>query len=889
MQPLFIASQRRASRAFALAGLIALSFSSSDAQLERRYAEPTASAKALAAPGPIAGSSASSTSCTLGWVPTFGGEPGPHWTVHALAEFDDGQGPALYAGGDFTFAGGVATNHVARWDGESWSALGGGFDGPVNALAVYDDGGGPALYAGGAFHTAGGEPAQGIARWDGSAWSALGEGVNGVVSALKAFQSGGSGRPVLYAGGHFDAAGGMPASNVASWDGSVWAALGSGTDDWVSAFELFDDGTGLALYAAGYFDTAGSLPAHAIARWDGESWSSLPGGPSLYVSNALAVFDDGQGPALYVGLGPGVVRWDGKSWSSIGSGVGYYIDALTTYDDGSGLALYAGGQSFGKWDGTSWSPIEIGGLQPQALAVFDDGEGSALYAAGYSASLARVVKYNGVDWSLLGSGMDGSVSALSVFDDGGGPRLYAGGTFAHAGDVPASRIARWDGTGWSPLGSGVTTDSPWAIPYLSALAVFDDGGGPGLYAGGSFTEAGGVPASSIARWDGSSWSALPGVVATVSALAVYDDGSGPALYAAGGFIFPGSGDLERVVKWDGSTWSTVVTGLDGGGGWPADATAFAVFDDGAGPALYIGGLFFDPGGSPYYLGKWNGSSWSPLGSGMYGPIGALAVFDDGGGPALYAGGGQVAKWEGGQWAALGSGIGGPAPRVYALTVLDDGGGQALYVGGFFETAGGVSSRNIAKWDGAGWSALGSGMSMYDTVVSDDVRALVPFDAGGGVALYAGGSFASALDSGDSYIARWGCPPPVAEVPGCFGNPAALSAVSSVASAGQPFIVQFTADAPLSGVASLIFGLDGTSPAGCGVLVPGIGEILVALVPAPHPIGSEPIQDGVAAFTIPVPADPLLVGVKILLQGGGLIPALAPPIEVSTGLAVRIVP
>ena len=42
----------------------------------------------------------------------------------------------------------------------------------VNALAVS----GTNLYAGGCFTTAGGVPANNIAKWNGSAWSALGRG-----------------------------------------------------------------------------------------------------------------------------------------------------------------------------------------------------------------------------------------------------------------------------------------------------------------------------------------------------------------------------------------------------------------------------------------------------------------------------------------------------------------------------------------------------------------------------------------------------------------------------------------------------------------------------------------------------------------------------------------
>ncbi len=48
----------------------------------------------------------------------------------------------LYAGGDFTTAGGVSANHIAKWDGSAWSALGPGMNGTVNALA-FDGGGQP--------------------------------------------------------------------------------------------------------------------------------------------------------------------------------------------------------------------------------------------------------------------------------------------------------------------------------------------------------------------------------------------------------------------------------------------------------------------------------------------------------------------------------------------------------------------------------------------------------------------------------------------------------------------------------------------------------------------------------------------------------------------------
>src|SRR5207249_3062900 len=101
-------------------------------------------------------------------------------------------------------------------------------------------------------------------------------------------------------------------------------------------------------------------------------------------------------------------------------------------------------------------------------------------------------------------------------------------------------IAKWNGSDWSALGSGFGG----YFPYVYSLAV----SGSDLYAGGNFTIAGTSPATNIAKWNGSSWSALgSGVNAFVSALAV----SGSDLYAGGRFTRTGNIAVDRIVKWRG--------------------------------------------------------------------------------------------------------------------------------------------------------------------------------------------------------------------------------------------------------------------------------------------------------------------------------------------------
>jgi hypothetical protein len=365
--------------------------------------------------------------CEPGWLPTFG-DPGSPEDVLALVGHDDGSGPALHVGGDFSALAGLGANNIGKWDGSSWNVLGAGLNDRVDALAAFDDGSGAALHAGGRFRMAGGMPANRVARWDGSSWSSFGAG------------------------------------------------LGVGVDE-VQALVGFDDGAGPKLYAGGDFFAQPNGSPRKLARWNGSSWQGIGSNINGEV-NALAVFDDGAGPALYVGgnfvsaggvTSNGIARWDGSSWSALGSGMtGQGVFSLAVFDDGSGAALYAGG------DFTA-----AGGVPASCIARWD-----------------------GSSWGALGAGVGGTtgnrVFALTTFDDGNGPALYAGGTFTTAGGVAANHVARWDGSGWSPLGGGVASSGS-SLPQVRALTTFNDRTGLALYVGGTFSTS---PSGDrhLARW-----------------------------------------------------------------------------------------------------------------------------------------------------------------------------------------------------------------------------------------------------------------------------------------------------------------------------------------------------------------------------------------------------
>lgn len=111
------------------------------------------------------------------WTPV-GGDVGGE--VHVLDVVDD----ALVVGGHFNVVGDtIQARSIARWDGSTWSPIGTGFFldavpdfGPrialVEAITVH----GGDLIATGTFDRAGDVPVSGLARWDGESWSAVAAG-----------------------------------------------------------------------------------------------------------------------------------------------------------------------------------------------------------------------------------------------------------------------------------------------------------------------------------------------------------------------------------------------------------------------------------------------------------------------------------------------------------------------------------------------------------------------------------------------------------------------------------------------------------------------------------------------------------------------------------------
>jgi hypothetical protein len=269
---------------------------------------------------------------------------GTDGTVLALAEYNG----ELIVGGQFASAGGVTVNHIARWNGSRWEDLSGssgiGVDANVESLAVFDG----ELIVGGQFTTAAGITVNHVARWDGNRWAEL-RGASGFGVDTGSFNS--VQDLVLYnseliVAGRFTSAGGVPANNIARWDGSRWAELkgssGVGLNGGAQALAVFGDN----LVAGGNFTSAGGITVNHIARWDGADWTVLPRETELGLNNGsgfVNVFDLSVIDSDLFAAGNFVSAGNFASWSLGRYVMPYSISGTVNGLAGDGLVLQNNG------------------------------------------------------------------------------------------------------------------------------------------------------------------------------------------------------------------------------------------------------------------------------------------------------------------------------------------------------------------------------------------------------------------------------------------------------------------------------------------------------------------------------------------------------------------
>lgn len=133
-------------------------------------------------------------------------------------------------------------------------------------------------------------------------------------------------------------------------------------------------------------------------------------------------------------------------------------------------------------------------------------------------------------------------------------------------------------------------------------------------------------------------------------------------------------------------------------------------------------------------------------------------------------------------------------------------------------------------------------------------------------------------------------PAFTTLPGCFGNPVVLSATSPSLALGQPLGLDAASVAFPTGLTLFYLGAEATDLSGCGVALPGIGELMLSVVGGPTFLGAKPMVAGTSSFGATFPNLPALVGVTFGFQAAN-VGTLAPgtPIELSNLLTATVAP
>jgi len=644
--------------------------------------------------------SVASAQCPSQWLP---GDPGSlvDGTINALVNFDpdgaNGPLPVWNIVGGGVVVPGFGRVKVAAFDGTRWRGLDlPDSTGTVNSMIVF----GGELYVAGTFNAIGTTAATNIAKWNGTLWSPVGVGIQGnAINALAIFNNS------LIAGGDFTASGTTGLADLARWTGASWINFGgTSTGGVVNALTAI----GNSLYVGGEFTSAGGVAITNLARWNGTTWSQC-GQPNGAV-NTLASFAGINigSERVFVGGAFGTIGSISNdaamfvpntgAWSSLGTVLlstptRFFVRnvGISSYEL-AGIWRFCSpfpGGSCG-WNvhtlsGTTWTQVGSSPIVANAIGFFN----GQYVVAGFGApNVSAYLRYNGTEWFVPPA--IGAPTELTALAEGSGGEVFAGtwdGNTSGPFGLQQFVVRRDPATGgWSPVGSfgGLATQ-------IRAIVHMPNGD---LIAGGFFVQVDDTNVSNIAMRSGSTWSPVgAGFDNAVYALERMPNGD---LIAAGAFNAAGTIQLSGLARWNGASWSPV------GGGVQGDAFALKQLPDGS---LMVGGIF-------NVAGSINASN--------------------------------IARFDGTNWFALGSGIVAQSgqPGVFAIERLPNG---TIVAGGRFETAGGLSATNIARWNGSAWSAMGSGLGVPFT--TDGVGALQALPNGD---LLAGGRFTSP----SANIAKW---------------------------------------------------------------------------------------------------------------------------------------
>lgn len=200
----------------------------------------------------------------------------------------------LYLVGVFDTVSTIRSFKIAYYDGISWNAFppldttDGGFA-FLDVIKFNNE-----IYVCGNFEGNTIPNTKDVAKFNGTTWTDVGGGLTGFFTGAGSFAIYNG---ELYMAGSF----GFPFSsdpynNIMKWDGNNWSDVGGGVDVTIFAMHVFNG----ELYVGGVFQNVagGTIPAPGLAKWDGTQWHTIPG--LVSIDNAVESFADMNGK-LYIG------------------------------------------------------------------------------------------------------------------------------------------------------------------------------------------------------------------------------------------------------------------------------------------------------------------------------------------------------------------------------------------------------------------------------------------------------------------------------------------------------------------------------------------------------------------------------------------------------------
>lgn len=357
------------------------------------------------------------------------------------------------------------------------------------------------------------------------------------------------------------------------WDGSTWALVPMRTPvitstnlTGVSAVSTTD------VWAVG--QTGWARTSAFAEHWDGSAWTRSPLAPDVRHSRLEAVdaraTDDvwavGTRAKFGIDAHPLIEHWDGAGWSltdapDIGKAQDLTLESVSA--DAPADAWICGDygshetdvEFVWRWDGQSWTSMPYptlpsgatsGGLTSISAASPDDVWAVGVYQRGDGIERPFAAQWNGSAWTLATSGPyapgapRGELTSVSAADASTATSV---GT-ALVGSRFEAVAASWDGTTWTQQ----QVPGPEPEPTATDVDTLDPS--DSWLAGSSQTTA------FVDRWDGSTWSSVPGLNTghTLLQLGGIAATSGSDAWVVGSYQAANGSVQPAMAHWDGQGW-----------------------------------------------------------------------------------------------------------------------------------------------------------------------------------------------------------------------------------------------------------------------------------------------------------------------------------------------